>query len=58
MRTLAITFSCLVIALLLTSFTPLPWTTNAVVKSGTSISTFDLTVAAGPLGTPEYADAH
>jgi hypothetical protein len=57
MRTLAITFSCLAIALLLTSFAPLPWTTDAVVKSG-SISTFDLTVAAGPLGTPEHADAH
>ena len=58
MRTLAITLSSLAIALLLTSFAPLPWTTDAVVKSGTSISSFDLTLAAGPLQTPEYADAH
>jgi hypothetical protein len=28
------------------------------VKIGASISTHDLTLAAGALGTPEYADAH
>jgi hypothetical protein len=58
MRTLVITFSCLALALLLTSFAPLPWATNAVVKSGASISTLDLTLAAGPLATLEYTDAH
>jgi hypothetical protein len=58
MRTLAITISCLALALVLTSFAPSPWTTDAMVESGTSISTHDLTLAAGPLGTPEYVDAH
>jgi hypothetical protein len=59
MRTLVITFSCLVLALLLTSFAPLPWrTTDTVARSGASISTHDLTLSAGALGTPAYADAH
>jgi hypothetical protein len=58
MRTLVITISCLALALLLTSFAPLPWTTDAVVKSGASISTHDLTLEAGALETAEYADAH
>ena len=58
MRTLVITSSCLALALLLTSFAPLPWTGSTLLKSGGSISTLDLTLAAGPLGTPEYADAH
>ena len=58
MRTFVITISCLALALLLTSFAPLPWTTDAVVKSGASISTHDLTLAAGALETPAYADAH
>ena len=58
MRTLVITLSCLALALLLTSFAPLPWTGGSVLKSGASISTLDLTLAAGRLETPEYADAH
>lgn len=58
MRTLAITLSCLALAIVLTSFVPLPWTGSTVVKSGASISTLDLTLAAGEIGTPEYADAH
>ena len=59
MRTLVITISCLALAVVLTSFAPLPWTTsNVVPKSGASISTFDLTLAAGALNTPDYADAH
>jgi hypothetical protein len=48
--------ACLALGLLLTSFAPLPWTTGALVKTG--ISTHDLTLAAGPLGTAEYTDAH
>ena len=58
MRTLVITFSCIALALLLTSFAPLPWITDSVVKPGASISTHDLTLAAGALETAEYADAH
>jgi hypothetical protein len=59
MRTLVITTSCLALAVLLTSFAPLPWTTsNVMPKSGVSISTSDLTLAAGALNTPAYADAH
>ena len=57
MRTFAITLGCLAIALLLTSFTP--WTgSGSLPKSAGTVSTYDLTLAAGPLGTPGYADAH
>ena len=59
MRTLVITTGCLALAVLLTSFAPLPWTSsNVVPNSGASISTFDLTLAAGALKTAAYADAH
>ena len=58
MRTLVITSSCLALALLLTSFAPSPWRSDATLNSGPSISTLNLTLAAGSLGTPEYADAH
>jgi hypothetical protein len=57
MRTLVITLSCLALAVVLTSFAPSPWT-SAPVSSGASISTTELTLAAGALATPEYADAH
>ena len=59
MRTLVLTTSCLALALLLTSFAPLPWNTgNAVLNSGAAISPTELTLASGPLSTAEYADAH
>jgi hypothetical protein len=59
MRTLVITTGCLALVLMLTSFAPLPWTTsNVMPKPSVSISTSDLTLGAGALNTPDYADAH
>ena len=59
MRTFIISLSSLVVALLLTSFVRLPGPGEAIPSNvGTSISTFDLTLAAGVIGTPEQADAH
>jgi hypothetical protein len=57
MRTFAITLGCLGLALLLTSFTP--WTgSGSLPQSAGTVSTYDLTLAAGPLATTAYADAH
>jgi hypothetical protein len=55
MRALIFTLSCLGLALLLTSFVsrPIPG-----VRLSASVSPTELTLAAGPLGTAEYADAH
>jgi hypothetical protein len=58
MRTFAITLFCLALAVLLTSFVPLGTGDTPLPNSGTAMSTFDLTLAAGPLATPEYVDAH
>lgn len=59
MRTFIISVSSLVVALLLTSFVRLPGPGEASLSNvGTSISTFELTLAAGAMGTPEHADAH
>ncbi len=56
MRTFVITSSCIALALVLASFAPLPWT--ATSTPGASVATLELTLAAGPLQTPEYVDAH
>jgi hypothetical protein len=57
MRTFVITSSCLALVALLTSFAPLPWK-HPVVNAGASISTQELTLAAGSLDTSQHADAH
>ena len=55
MRTLVLTTSCLALALLLASFTPEP---IAGDRLSVGVSTFDLTLAAGPLQTAELVDAN
>ena len=57
MRTFMISVSCLAVALLLTSFVPLGGG-SSLQKAAGAISTFDLTIAAGTIGTPDYVDAH
>jgi hypothetical protein len=57
MRTLVLTISVLGLALLLTSVVRTP-VTDADPKLGQAISTFDLTVAAGPLQTSNHPDAN
>jgi hypothetical protein len=58
MRTFVITSSCLALALLLTSFVMRNGGDGALSLSRAAISTLDLTLAAGPLTRPDYADAH
>ena len=58
MRTLVISSSCLALALLLTSFVMRSGGDGALSLSRAAISTLDLTLAAGPLIAPDYADAH
>ena len=56
MRTLAFTTAALALALFLTSFVPVPITGDTPQPG--AISTLDLTLAAGPLETAAYVDAH
>jgi hypothetical protein len=58
MRTLVITASCIALAVLLTSFVPRSTGDGASPTSSAAISTLDLTLAAGRLARPDYADAH
>ena len=55
MRARAITLSCAALALLLASFMP---GDSPLPKFGTELTTFDLTLATGPLQTPDYIDAN
>ena len=57
MRTLVFTTTAFALALFLMSFVPGPVTGDAP-KLGASISTLDMTLAAGPLASAEYVDAH
>ena len=56
MRTFVITSSCLALALLLTSFVMRNGGDGALSRA--AISTLDLTLATGPLTSPDYVDAH
>jgi hypothetical protein len=58
MRTLIVTSSCIALALLLTSFVPRGTGDGTSPALRAAISTLDLTLAAGPLARPDYADAH
>ena len=56
MRTLVLTTSVLALAVLFTSFVRAPVTPDAATTA--SISTIDLTRAAGPLAVADYVEAH
>ena len=58
MRTFVVTSSCLALALLLTSLVMRNGGDGALSLSRAAISTLVLTLAAGPLTSRDYVDAH